>query len=96
MLVFIYLFNAYFFRLPYAPNSEICAQNCFFPVLMSHICSLFFALCARYMLVSSVMIDVCLVSYNVHQVCDLKNDMHTDLQTTIIGLMGICDTLCCP
>ena len=43
-------FFMFFSRLPYAPNSEICAQNCFFPVLMlAHM--LFFALCARYMLV---------------------------------------------
>ena len=48
---------------------------------------------------SSVMIDVCVVSYNVLQVCDcfsvihLKRDMHTDLQTSIIGVMGTCDTL---
>ena len=33
MLVFIL-----FFCLPYAPNSEICAQNCFFLCLCSHIC----------------------------------------------------------
>ena len=43
---------------------------------------------------SSVMIDVCLISYNVLQVCHCfsvtlnKKDMYTDLQTTIIGLMG--------
>ena len=53
---------------------------------------------------SSVTIDVCLVLYNVHQVCHCfsvtlnKKDMYTDLQTTIIalGLMGTttCDTLC--
>ena len=51
---------------------------------------------------SSVMIDACLVSYNVLQVCDCfsvilkKKDMHTDLQTTIIimGLMGTNYYLC--
>ena len=45
---------------------------------------------------SSVMIDVCLVSYNVLQGCNcfsvtLKKK---GLQTTIIGLIGTCDTLC--
>ena len=62
--------------------------------LCSHICSLFFALCARYMLVFVSYDDVCLVSYNVLHVCHRfsvtlnKKDIYTDLQTTIVGLMG--------
>ena len=42
-------FNAYFFRLSYAPNSEIRAQNCFFPVLMlAHMLAFFRPLCSVY------------------------------------------------
>ena len=42
-------FNAYFFRLLYAPNSEICAQNCFFPVLMlAHMLAFFRPFCSVY------------------------------------------------
>ena len=49
MLVFF--FNAYFFRLPYyPPNSEICAQSYFFPVLMLAHMLVFFrpSLCSVY------------------------------------------------
>ena len=62
--------GTYFFRFSYAPNSGICAKNCFFPVLMLAHTSRFFSpfvldICSF----SSVMIDVCLVSYSVLQVC---------------------------
>ena len=65
-----FFLNAYLFRLSHAPNSEICAQNCFFSVLMLAHMLAFFPFVLGICSFSPVMIDVCLVSYNVLQVCD--------------------------